>query len=43
MPQDVQESLQALCVKWGGLSQAEVQEYWKSLIAEQRVQLETWS
>ena len=43
MPQDVQDSLQSVCEKWGGLSAAEAHAYLTSLATSRRLQLETWS
>jgi sulfite reductase (NADPH) flavoprotein alpha-component len=43
MPQDVQQALQSVCEKWGGLDPTEARAYMASLTASCRLQLETWS
>ena len=43
MPLDVQEALQTVCMRCGGLSQREAKDYIASLISSHRLQLETWS
>lgn len=43
MPKGVQESLKEVCAKHGGLSGEEVTQFWKTLEASGRLQLETWA
>lgn len=42
MPVDVQDAIHTVCVKCGGMSESEAQNYLTTLITSHRLQLETW-
>ena len=43
MPIDVQDALKSVCVKHGGLSEQEANQFMKKLETSKRLQLETWA